>query len=349
MLKFMKKNKKTELSSENLAFEEQNLSKDNIVPDDSDNSSNSSKNRLNLFKNLKMGLDKTSSKINKGLSKIFVDKKLDRELLEELEDLLITSDIGVKVASAITDSLSEIKFDKNITVDEVKAFLVEHIMKILKPVEKSIELSEGAKPYVILFCGVNGSGKTTTIGKYAKNYTDKGKKVILAACDTFRAAAKEQLNIWAVRADVPIISGSDGVDPASVAYKAMERAKLENFDILLIDTAGRLQNKKGLMDQLVKISNVVKKLDPSAPHENIIVLDATTGQNANSQVKIFNECIGLSGIVINKLDGSAKGGVVVSIAEDFSLPIYSIGVGEKLEDMQSFDAKLFSETLVGIN
>lgn len=345
MFSLIKKNRKKTEKKEDFNLENQNLNPLVIKEEKKEKL----KKETSLIGDLKKSLNKTSFKINQGLNNIFANKKPDDELLEDLEDLLISSDIGIKAASSIIKDLSKNKFNKQITAEEVKIFLSEKIEKILLPSEQQIKNTEEKKPYVILFCGVNGSGKTTSIGKYSKIFADKKKKVLIAACDTFRVAANEQLNVWAKRSKAEIIFGDEGSDPASVAYRAIEKAKSENFDILLIDTAGRLQNKKGLMDQLIKISKVIKKIDSSAPHDSIIVLDATTGQNSCTQVRMFNEAIGISGIVINKLDGSAKGGVVVSIAEEFKLPVYSIGVGESLEDIKDFNAKSFAKNLFGIN
>jgi fused signal recognition particle receptor len=297
---------------------------------------------------LKAGLNKSSEKLGGGIKDIFVRKKLDDEMLSDLEDLLITSDMGVQTASAITNKLAKSKFDKEISVDEVKKYLASSIAEIIEPFAVPIKISEN-KPHVILMCGVNGTGKTTTIGKIANNYTQEGKKVVIAACDTFRAAAVEQLEVWSVRSGCQIIKGKEGADPASVAYEAFEKAKNDGADVLIIDTAGRLQNKKNLMDQLTKIIKVIKKLDEAAPHDSIIVLDATTGQNASSQVKVFGEMINVTGIIVTKLDGTAKGGVVVSLAKQFALPIHAIGVGESIADLRPFNAEAFANSLVGID
>ncbi|MDA0781456.1 MAG: signal recognition particle-docking protein FtsY [Proteobacteria bacterium] len=300
------------------------------------------------LKRLKQGLNKSSSKLNDGIKDIFVRKKLDDDTLQDLEDLLITSDMGVQTASYITSKIAKDKFDKEVTTEEIKQDLAKYIARIIEPVAKPIQLT-GKKPQVILMCGVNGTGKTTTIGKIANNYKKEGKKVVIAACDTFRAAAVEQLEVWSERSGCPLIKGKEGADPASVAYEAFVKAKEENADILMIDTAGRLQNKKNLMEQLTKIIKVIKKLDEEAPHNSIIVLDATTGQNANSQVKVFGEMVNLNGIIVTKLDGTAKGGVVVSLAKQFALPIHAIGVGESIEDLKPFNAESFANSLVGID
>jgi len=300
------------------------------------------------LKRLKQGLNKSSSKLNDGIKDIFVRKKLDDDTLQDLEDLLITSDMGVQTASYITSKIATDKFDKEVTTEEIKQDLAKYIAQIIEPVAKPIQLT-GKKPQVILMCGVNGTGKTTTIGKIANNYKKEGKKVVIAACDTFRAAAVEQLEVWSMRSGCPLIKGKEGADPASVAYEAFAKAKEENADVLMIDTAGRLQNKKNLMEQLTKIIKVIKKLDEEAPHNSIIVIDATTGQNANSQVKVFGEMVNLNGIIVTKLDGTAKGGVVVSLAKQFALPIHAIGVGESIEDLKPFNAESFANSLVGID
>lgn len=296
---------------------------------------------------LSKGLGKSSTKLGTGLKQIFTARKLDDEMLEELEDLLISSDFGVKTAGEIVVDLAKNKYDKEITDEEVKAVLAEHISKKLTPVTKPLEFKPNKNPHVILFCGVNGAGKTTTIGKFANQFIKDGHKVVVAAGDTYRAAAVEQLAEWAKRSGCGFVKGQENADPASVAYTALEQAKKEKADLLLIDTAGRLQNKTNLMEQLAKVVRVIKKLDESAPHDAIIVLDATTGQNAHSQVKTFREMIGLSGMIITKLDGTAKGGVVVGLASEYQLPIHAIGVGESIEDLRAFEAESFAKSLVG--
>lgn len=284
------------------------------------------------------------------IGKIFTRKKLDESTLEELEDLLIVSDIGVEGASSIIAELKKEKFDKNIDENEIRLFLAQKIQEILQPHEKILDFESEHKPKVIIFNGVNGSGKTTTIGKIAKKLTDSNKKVVIAACDTFRAAAADQLKVWADRAHCQIIeSEKTGQDPASVAFKAFSEAKNSKADILLIDTAGRLQNKQNLMDELRKINKVLRKLDDNEDiYENILVLDSTTGQNAISQLKAFDEISNISGLIITKLDGSAKGGILVALSQKFAKPIYAIGVGEKIEDLQEFCAEEFSKNLIGV-
>ena len=296
---------------------------------------------------LKSGLEKSSTKLGVGLKQIFIARKLDDEMLEELEDLLIASDFGVKTATAIVQELSKSKYDKEISDDEVREVLASHITQKLKPLTQPLTVKMDKSPHVILFCGVNGAGKTTTIGKFANQFMKEGQKVMVAAGDTYRAAAVEQLAEWAKRSGCGFIKGKENADPASVAYTALEQAKAENADVLLIDTAGRLQNKSNLMEQLVKVVRVIKKVDETAPHDAVIVLDATTGQNAHSQVKIFGEMIGITGMIITKLDGTARGGVVVGLATEYQLPIHAIGVGESIEDLRAFEAESFAKSLVG--
>jgi fused signal recognition particle receptor len=296
--------------------------------------------------NLTNQLKSSSSKISAAISQVFTHKKLDENTIDELEEILIASDMGAEVAIKISASLREKKFEKNISETEIKNFLTREISAILKPCQKTLELRDDSKPQVFIFNGVNGAGKTTTIAKIAQSLKNQNKKVLIAACDTFRAAASQQLEIWAKRVGCEIIlPQKEGEDPAAIAYRSFDFAHKNNFDVLLIDTAGRLQNKQNLMEELKKINTVLKKIDPSAPHENILILDATTGQNARSQLEIFNQIVGISGIIITKLDGSAKGGIVVSLAQNFNKPIYAIGVGEKLEDLQEFDAETFARNL----
>ncbi len=291
-------------------------------------------------------LKNSSSKISTAISQIFTHKKLDENTIDELEETLIASDMGVEVATKISTLLRQNKFEKSIDENEIKNFLSQQIAEILKPCQKTLQLNENHKPQVFIFNGVNGAGKTTTIAKIAQTIKHQNKKVLIAACDTFRAAATQQLEIWANRVGCEIIlPQKEGEDPAAVAYRALEFAQKNNFDLLLIDTAGRLQNKQNLMDELKKINTVLQKLDSSAPHENILILDATTGQNAKSQLEVFNQIVGITGLIITKLDGSAKGGIVVSLAQNFKKPIYAIGIGEKAEDLQEFDAENFAKNL----
>lgn len=300
------------------------------------------------FSRLKDGLKRSSSAISSGITDIFVKRKLDAETLEELEDLLIASDLGVKTAMKLTEKLADGRFDKEISDEEVKNFLAEEVEKILTPVAKPLAIKADHRPHVILMAGVNGAGKTTTIGKLAKKYRDEGKKVMLAAGDTFRAAAVEQLTVWGERVGVPVITKEIGSDAAALAFEAMERAMAEDMDVLLIDTAGRLQNREELMAELAKVVRVIGKKMDGAPHDTVIVLDATTGQNAVHQVEVFQKIANISGIVMTKLDGSARGGVLVACADQFSLPVHAIGVGESIEDLDAFDPRDFSRALVGI-
>ena len=308
---------------------------------------------LNWFKKLKSGLSKSASKVDNAISSITGKKTVDKEELDNIEDHLILADLGVEVAYRITKRIKEQKFElnekKEITKLDISETLASEIEKILLPCESNIFDKFKSKPHVILLAGVNGSGKTTTAGKIAEKFRLDNKTVVLAAADTFRAAAVAQLETWADRTGAKIVSGLDGGDSAAVAYKAVEKAKIENIDIVIIDTAGRLQNKKDLMEELTKTCRVVSKLDPDAPHQKIVVLDGTVGQNAHSQLKIFNDSIGLTGMIITKLDGSAKGGVVVSLAEKFKIPIHAVGVGEGLDDLQDFKAVSFSRALAGLD
>jgi fused signal recognition particle receptor len=285
-------------------------------------------------------------KISGAISQIFTHKKLNEETLEELEETLILNDLGVESASQIIENLRAKKFDKNISQNEVKDFLRSEIIKIIQPCQKTLETSNQT-PQVIIFNGVNGAGKTTTIGKIALNLKNQNKKVLIAACDTFRAAAAAQLEIWSKRANCEIfLPQKEGEDPAALAFRALSHAKENKFDILLIDTAGRLQNKEGLMEELKKINRVLKKIDENAPQENILILDATTGQNAHNQLKIFNQAVNITGLIITKLDGSSKAGVVVALCKNFQKPIYAIGVGEKIDDLQEFSAQNFAQNLI---
>ncbi|WP_438993053.1 signal recognition particle-docking protein FtsY [Pseudemcibacter sp.] len=296
---------------------------------------------------LKQGLKKSSSALTEGITDIFTKKRLDASTLEELEDLLIMSDLGVSVSARVCDRLSKNRFDKAISAEEVQQALAEEIGDIMQDVARPLEINMENNPHVILMVGVNGAGKTTTIGKLAKQFKAQGKSVMLAACDTFRAAAVEQLKVWGERNDVPVVSGKEGCDAAGLAYDALESAKTSNTDILLIDTAGRLQNKSYLMDELKKIVRVIKKFDEHAPHDTVLILDATTGQNAVLQTEVFIDLAGVSGLIMTKLDGTARGGVLVACAEKFKLPIHAIGVGESIDDLQAFDPNDFSKMLVG--
>jgi fused signal recognition particle receptor len=299
------------------------------------------------FARLKAGLNRTSTRITGSITGIFTKRKLDRALLDELEEALIAADLGPATAARLIKALAKDRFDKEIDEQEVREIFAAEIAAILQPVAHPLTLKP-LKPHVILVVGVNGSGKTTTIGKLAKQFQAQNKKVMLAAGDTFRAAAVQQLKVWGERANVPVVSREDGGDAAGLAYDALARAQAEGIDVLLIDTAGRLQNKAGLMEELAKIIRVIKKLDPTSPQDCLLVLDATTGQNAHSQVEIFKEMCQVTGLVVTKLDGSAKGGVLVALAEKFRLPVVSIGVGESADDLRPFEAEVFARSLMGL-
>lgn len=313
-----------------------------------DNQKKDDQKKKGWFSRLKDGLKRSTTALSGGISDIFVKRKLDATTLEELEDLLIMSDLGVTVSQAVCARLSKGRFDKEISPEEVQAALAREVADILRPVARPLEITAAHKPHIILMVGVNGSGKTTTIGKLAKKFQLDGKSVMLAAGDTFRAAAIEQLQVWGQRNNVPVVSGKVGADAAGLAYDAIQRARTENSDILIIDTAGRLQNKSHLMEELSKIIRVITKQDETAPHSTLLVLDATTGQNAVMQARVFQEAAQVSGLIMTKLDGTAKGGVLVALAEKFDLPIYAIGVGESIDDLQPFDADDFSKMLVGL-
>ena len=288
------------------------------------------------------------SKIIKTVEKVTKKRKLDDKMLNEIEDLLISSDIGVSTASLIVEKIKKENFSKELDIKQLKQLISDEIYQIMDVSDSILKIKED-QLNIWLFVGVNGSGKTTTIGKIAKQEKDNGKKVILAAADTFRAAAVDQLSIWSKRVGIEMVKGEEKSDPASVVYKAIEEAKKSDYDLLLIDTAGRLQNKTDLMQELEKIIRVIKKQDPSAPHNCLIVLDATTGQNVISQVEVFLQSAGLTGIIMTKLDGTARGGVLVAVTKKFNLPIYRIGLGEKIEDLETFDPKLFSRVIVGLD
>ncbi|MBN8532095.1 MAG: signal recognition particle-docking protein FtsY [Alphaproteobacteria bacterium] len=295
---------------------------------------------------LRQGLSKSSSRISEGVTAIFTKKKLDAETLDELEELLIAADLGLEASAAVREAVARGRFDKEIAPEEIREALAQEIAAMLAPSATSWQ-PEGA-PHVAMIVGVNGNGKTTTVGKLANRLSREGKKVVICAADTFRAAAVEQLAIWAGRAGCTLIRGDDKADPASVAYKALEEARVQGADVLLLDTAGRLQNQKNLMEELAKIIRVLRKLDPSAPHSVLQVLDATTGQNAHSQVAAFKEMVDVTGLIVTKLDGTAKAGVVVALAKKFGLPVHAIGVGEGVEDLRAFDAHDFARNLVGL-
>lgn len=296
------------------------------------------------------GLSKSTGKLGQGIADILTKKKLDQDALDDLEDILITADLGPGVARQLVQDLSDKRFGAEVTDQEVREAMAHSLSDILAPVVKPLPTYKPDDgPLVILVCGVNGAGKTTTIGKLAHEWAiHQHKKVMIAAADTFRAAAIDQLEIWAKRAHVPLFKKDIGADAASVAFEAYEKAKADGVDILMIDTAGRLQNKAGLMAELEKIVRVLKKQNDTIPHSTLLVLDATTGQNAHSQVKIFGEAVNVTGLIVTKLDGSAKGGVVVSLAREFGLPIHAIGVGETAEDLSPFSADDFARALMGL-
>jgi len=305
-------------------------------------------NRPGFFARIKSGLTRSKNALSDGITGIFTKRKLDDETLEELEDLLITSDLGVEVAAAVADQLRDSRYDKEISPEEVREALATEIAKILQPVAVPLRVDPAHTPHVVLVVGVNGTGKTTTIGKIAHQLREEGKSVMLAAGDTFRAAAIEQLKIWGERTGTPVVAGKAGADSAGLVFDALERARAEHMDVLLIDTAGRLQNKAHLMDELEKVIRVLRKIDPEAPHSTLLVLDATTGQNALNQVDVFQEVADVSGLVMTKLDGTARGGILVAIAQRFGLPVHAIGVGEGIDDFQSFDASVFARALSGV-
>jgi fused signal recognition particle receptor len=305
--------------------------------------------KLNWFQRLATGLKRSSDQLTTSITSVFTKKKLDAEMLEDLEDILIQSDFGLEMASQVTETLRRERFDRDVSAEEVREVLAAEIVKVLEPVARPLEIDTGKTPYVILMIGVNGSGKTTTIGKLSSLYASQGKKVMLAAGDTFRAAAIEQLQVWGQRTGAPVVAKPAGSDASGLAYEAVERARAEGTDVLIIDTAGRLQNRDELMSELEKIIRVIKKVDPDAPHATLLTLDATTGQNALNQVEIFGKRAGVTGIVMTKLDGTARGGILVAIAQKFGLPVHFIGVGEGVDNLEPFAARDFAEAIAGKN
>ena len=306
-----------------------------------------SQEKKSWFAQLKAGLSRTSNSLTENLAGVLTRRKLDEDTLDELEEVLIKADLGVAMADRIREILANGRYDKGVSEEEVRAILADEVARVLAPVAEPLVLDEKAKPHVMLVVGVNGTGKTTTIGKLAHQFERDGKRVLLAAGDTFRAAAIDQLKVWGGRVGAEVVAKDVGADPAGVAYEALERAKAESADVLLIDTAGRLQNKGDLMAELAKIVRVLKKLDPEAPHSVVLVLDATTGQNAINQVQTFQEIAGVTSLVVTKLDGTARGGILVAIAERFGLPINAIGIGEGIEDFEPFDAQDFARAIAG--
>ena len=302
---------------------------------------------MSIFDKFKLGLSKSSKNLSSGLNDLIFKKKIDENMLNELEDFLIQSDVGVESAKELREKFANTKVNpKTVKKDEIFKIFSNYVYEILKPLEKNLENINKNKPSVILIAGVNGVGKTTTIGKLGKILGQNNKKIVLGAADTFRAAAVSQLEVWAKRINADIIKSDDGADPASVAYKALDHAKKNNFDYLLIDTAGRLQNKKNLMDEFKKITKVLKKIDSNAPHETFLILDATTGQNAISQVEEFKKISPITGIIMTKLDGTAKGGILLAIGKKFKLPIIALCMGEKEDDLQTFNSEYFSNALM---
>ena len=300
------------------------------------------------LKKLKEGLGKTASGLKENITTALFNKKLDGQVCDELEDALLQADMGASLAEKLVRPLREGKFEQDITPEDVQTHLSQAIADILKDSATPLEIDESKKPFVILMVGVNGSGKTTTIGKLTKKLQDGGKKVMLAAADTYRAAAVKQLDVWAGRTKTPIVKPEkEGADPASLLYKAYESAEEQGVDVLICDTAGRLQNRQDLMAQLEKMVRVLRKKDESAPHASLLVLDATVGQNAHSQVETFKEIAYVTGLVVTKLDSTAKGGVVVSLADKYKLPIHFIGVGEQVEDLKPFNPQDFAKALFG--
>ncbi len=300
------------------------------------------------FGRLKEGLSRSSSKLSEGITGIFTKRKLDDETLEELEDLLIAADLGPANAARMTAELARTKFGRDVSPQEVREALADQAAAILEKVAQPLR-PEGGKPTVILMVGVNGTGKTTTIGKLAHIWRGQGLSVTMAAGDTFRAAAVDQLKIWGARTGSPVVARPIGADAAGLAFDAYEQARKEGTDVLLVDTAGRLQNKKTLMEELAKVVRVLKKQDSSIPHHVVLVLDATTGQNAHAQVEAFREAVNITGLIVTKLDGTARGGVVVSLAESFGLPVHAVGVGESAEDLRDFDPRQFARSLMGLS
>lgn len=300
-----------------------------------------------FFDKLKDGLSRSTQKLSEGI-KAVSKRRLDDAALDELEDLLISADLGTEAAARVITSFRRTRFGREVTDAEIRESLAQEIAAILEPVAHPLALDPALKPHVILVVGVNGTGKTTTIGKIAQEYRDRGLRPLLVAGDTFRAAAVEQLQIWGQRTGAPVLAGPPGADAAGLAFEALSRAQAERADVLLIDTAGRLHNKTALMEELRKIVRVLKKQDPTAPHSTLLVLDATTGQNALTQVRVFKEMVDITGLIVTKLDGSARGGVVVALAEAFGLPVHAVGVGEQVGDLRPFDARDYAAGLVGI-
>ena len=304
--------------------------------------------KLSWWRRLSSGLKRTSSSLGTAVADLVTKRKLDRAMLEEIEDVLLRADLGTEVAARIAAAVGHGRYDKTISADDVKSVVATEVEKVLSSVAKPLEIDATQKPFVILVVGVNGSGKTTTIGKLAAKLAAEGRQVMLAAGDTFRAAAIEQLKIWGERTKSPVIAGAQGSDSASLAFNALTAAREQKRDVLLIDTAGRLQNKAELMNELEKVVRVIKKVDATAPHAVLLVLDATVGQNALSQVEAFRRTAGVTGLVMTKLDGTARGGILVALAEKHKLPVHFIGVGEGIDDLAPFTARDFAQAIAGI-
>ena len=305
--------------------------------------------KKSFFQRMKEGLSRSTRTISEGITGIFTKKKLDRATLDELEELLIAADLGIDTAASVAEAVGKDRYDKEVTPEEIRSIVAGEISKVLAPVAKPFAIDAEKKPFVVLMVGVNGAGKTTTAAKIAAKAKREGKSVMLAAGDTFRAAAVEQLKVWGERIGAPVVTTKVGGDAAGLAYEALARAKEEKTDLLLIDTAGRLQNKADLMAELEKIVRVLKKLDPEAPHATLLVLDATTGQNAVNQVEIFGKIANVTGLVMTKLDGTARGGILIAIAKRFGMPVHLIGIGEGIDDLQPFDADTFARAITGAN
>ena len=304
--------------------------------------------RLNWWQRLKSGLARSSASIGQGITDLFTKRRLDEDTLQDFEDVLVRADLGLPVASRIVEAVGKGRYGKEIEGEEVKAILAAEVTKTLTPVAKPLVIDETKRPFVILMVGVNGSGKTTTIGKLAAKFSAEGRKVMLAAGDTFRAAAIEQLQVWGTRVGAPVITRPQGSDASGLVFDALDKAYEAGSDVLLIDTAGRLQNRTELMAELEKVIRVIKKKDETAPHATLLVLDATVGQNALSQVEIFGKMAGVTGLVMTKLDGTARGGILVALAEKFGLPVHFIGVGEAVDDLEPFNADEFGRAIAGL-
>jgi len=304
---------------------------------------------LGFYSRLRQGLARSTSRLTGNIGAVLAKRRLDDAALEDLQDALIAADLGTAVAERVIASFRRTRFGKDVTGTEILEALAEEIATILAPVARPFEIDRALKPHVVLMVGVNGTGKTTTIGKLAQQYRDQGLRPVLVAGDTFRAAAVEQLQIWGQRTGAPVLAAPPNSDAAGLAFDALARAKAQAADVLMIDTAGRLHNKTALMEELRKIVRVLRKQDPAAPHSVLLVLDATTGQNALQQVQVFKEMVDVTGLVVTKLDGSARGGVVVALAEEFGLPVHAVGVGEQAADLRPFDAMEFARGLVGLD